>query len=322
VPDSIKRKISLFCDVEERCVVSAPDVKCIYEVPLKLHEEGLDDKIGELLNIWSRSSGLETWQNVVRRIKEPKHTTTIGVVGKYTSLVESYKSLHEALVHGGIPNDTQVELRYIDAGNVEGLGQALEHVDGILVPGGFGERGSEGKILAAKFARENDVPYFGICLGLQMCVVEFTRNVLGFADANSVEFDAATKTPVIHLMEAQKSVVDKGATMRLGAYPCALKPGSLAHRVYGASEISERHRHRFEVNNAYRERLEAAGMICSGASPDGSLVEIVEIPGHRWFLGCQFHPEFKSKPFRPHPLFAGFIGAALDKGGKRLRSAG
>ncbi len=319
VSDDIKRKISLFCDVARPCVISAPDVSSIYELPLHLHTEGLDDVIAEHLNIWSRSAGLESWRNIVHKIKEPKYETVIGIVGKYTSLVESYKSLHEALVHAGIPNDTGVSFRYIDAGDLEGLPAAIEKVDGVLVPGGFGERGSEGKIRAAQYARENKVPYFGICLGLQMAVVEFARNVLGHGTANSIEFDADTKDPVIHLMDSQRDVTDKGATMRLGAYPCVINGGSLAARAYEGLEISERHRHRYEVNNSYREALEAAGMACSGTSPDKSLVEIVEIADHPWFLGCQFHPEFKSKPFKPHPLFEGFIHASRDHGGPRLR---
>lgn len=319
IHEDIKRKISLFCDVDISCVVSAPDVNCIYEVPVKLYDEGMDDKIAELLNIWSRGTNLDTWRQIVDAIENPRHETVIGIVGKYTSLVESYKSLHEALVHGGIPNDTRVELRYIDACEVESLNDRLKDVDGILVPGGFGERGSEGKILASKYARENKVPYFGICLGLQMAVVDFCRNVLGHEDANSVEFNEHTQHPIIHLMASQKKVVDKGGSMRLGAYPCVLKNDSLARQEYGYTEISERHRHRFEVNNDYREQLAEAGMICSGTSPDETLVEIIEIPEHPWYLGCQFHPEFKSKPFKPHPLFSGFIKAALSHGGFRKR---
>ncbi len=310
IDDDIKQKISLFCDVDQSCVIGAPDVSCIYDLPNQLAKEGLDDKIAQLLNIWSRAADLEVWRRVVDRIQNPGHRTVIGIVGKYTALVESYKSLHEALVHGGIPNDTAVEMRYIDAGDLAGLEAALDEVDGVLVPGGFGERGSEGKIRAARYAREKKKPYFGICLGLQMAVVEFARNVLGHTHANSVEFDPDTPHPVIHLMATQKNVTDKGATMRLGAYPCRLQPDSLAARAYGEADISERHRHRYEVNNAFREALEAAGLRCSGTSPDGSLVEIVEIADHPWYLGCQFHPEFKSKPFAPHPLFAGFIGAA------------
>ena len=319
ISPEIKKKISLFCDVAVSHVVSAPDVECIYELPIHLASEGLDETIAETLNIWSRSPGLDNWNHVVQRIKRPTYETTIGVVGKYTTLTESYKSLHEALVHGGIPHDTQVKLRYIDSTNADTVVRALEGVDGVLVPGGFGERGTEGKILAVRYAREKKVPFFGICLGLQMAVVEFSRNVLKLERANSSEFDPSSPHPVVHLMDEQKNVTTKGATMRLGAYPCVIEKGSLAERVYNSREISERHRHRYEVNNHYREALEGGGMKLSGLSPDKSLVEIIEIPGHPYFLGCQFHPEFKSKPMKPHPLFAGFIAASLEHGGRRVR---
>jgi CTP synthase len=313
----LKKKISLFCDVDLPCVISAPDVECIYEVPIHLHNEGLDEKVAELLNIWSRSPGLDSWQHVVSRIKRPKHETVIGVVGKYTGLVESYKSLNEALVHGGIPHDTRVKLRYIDSTDLSNASDSLKGCDGILVPGGFGERGTEGKIEAVRFARENKVPFFGICLGLQMAVIEYARDICGLKGANSTEFDPQSPHPVVAMMEEQKTITDKGATMRLGAYPCVMSDDTLAAKTYKSREISERHRHRYEVNNSYRERLEQAGLRMSGVSPDHQLVEIVELPDHPWFLGCQFHPEFKSKPFKPHPLFAGFIGAALQHGGRR-----
>jgi CTP synthase len=318
----IKKKIALFCDVAPAAVVSAPDVDCIYELPIHLAKEGLDETIAEMLNIWSRSPGLDAWQHVVQRIKTPTYETTIGVVGKYTTLTESYKSLHEALVHGGIPHDTRVNLRYIEATQADAVTAALEGVDGVLVPGGFGERGTEGKILAVRYAREKGVPFFGICLGLQMAVVELSRNVLKLERANSQEFDANTPHPVVHLMDEQRTVTDKGATMRLGAYPCVIEKGSLAEKVYGAREISERHRHRYEVNNAYRTQLESAGLRLSGLSPDRNLVEIVELPNHPYFIGCQFHPEFKSKPMKPHPLFSNFIAAALEHGGRRVRVSG
>jgi CTP synthase len=318
----IKKKIALFCDVAPAAVVSAPDVDCIYELPIHLAKEGLDETIAEMLNIWSRSPGLDAWQHVVQRIKTPTYETTIGVVGKYTTLTESYKSLHEALVHGGIPHDTRVNLRYIEATQADAVTAALEGVDGVLVPGGFGERGTEGKILAVRYAREKGVPFFGICLGLQMAVVELSRNVLKLERANSQEFDANTPHPVVHLMDEQKSVTDKGATMRLGAYPCVIEKGSLAEKIYGAREISERHRHRYEVNNAYRAQLESGGLRLSGLSPDRNLVEIVELPNHPYFIGCQFHPEFKSKPMKPHPLFSNFIAAALEHGGRRVRVSG
>ncbi|MCA9548459.1 MAG: CTP synthase [Myxococcales bacterium] len=321
VDAEIKRKIALFCDVEKDCVISLPDAESIYEVPIHLAEEGLDEKVAELLNIWSRASGLENWRRMVQRIKKPQYETVIGIVGKYTQLTESYKSLHEALIHGGIPNDTKVTLRYIESTGLEDLDPVLKDVDGILVPGGFGERGTEGMIRATQYAREKKVPFFGICLGLQMAVVEFARNVCDLKNAHSVEFAENTPHPVVDLMDDQRNVVNKGATMRLGAYPCVLAEGSLAQRLYGVSQISERHRHRFEVSNQYRDKLEAHGMRLSGTSPNGSLVEIVELPDHPWFLGCQFHPEFKSKPFKPHALFQGFIRAALENG-RAKRSAG
>jgi len=307
----IKKKISLFCDVSLNSVVSAPDVDVIYELPIHLAKEGLDEKMAELLNIWSRSPGLERWHHVVRRVKQPQYEVRIGVVGKYTQLIESYKSLHEALIHGGIQHDTKVELEYIESTNLEDAQEALTHVDGVLVPGGFGERGIEGMIHAVRFAREQRVPFFGICLGMQMAVIEFARNVCNLSGANSTEFVAETKHPVVDLMADQRDVTDMGATMRLGAYPCALKEGSLAAKLYRQAEVSERHRHRYEVANAYREQLESHGMVCSGTSPDRHLCEIVELPEHPWFLGCQFHPEFKSKPYAPHALFTGFIHAAL-----------
>ncbi|MEQ8279798.1 MAG: CTP synthase [Deltaproteobacteria bacterium] len=316
----IKKKIALFCDVSLECVASAPDVECIYELPLHLHAEGVDDKIAELLNIWSRAAGLGNWRHIVDRIKEPRYETVIGIVGKYTQLTESYKSLHEALVHGGIPNDTRVTLQYIESTGLDDPAKALEGIDGVLVPGGFGERGTEGMIQAVRYARENNIPFFGICLGLQMAVVEYARTVCGLDGANSREFSNGPHA-VIDLMESQKEVVDKGGSMRLGAYPCSNVEGSLAARTYGALQISERHRHRYEVNNDYRERLENAGMVISGTSPDKSLVEIIELPNHPWFLGCQFHPEFKSKPYKPHPLFSGFIKAALEYGRARDKSA-
>ncbi len=313
IDPEIRRKISLFCDVDNDSVVSAPDVACIYSLPLHLARQGVDERIAELLNIWTRRAGLDRWEHVVQRITNPTHEVTIGIVGKYTQLIESYKSLHEALIHGGIPHDTRVELRYVESTDLSSPERSLAGLDGILVPGGFGERGIEGMITAVRHAREAALPFFGICLGMQMAVIEFARNVCGLAGASSREFDEATPHPVIHLMEMQRGVTDKGATMRLGAYPCAIDEGSLAARCYRSELVSERHRHRFEVNEAYRAQLEENGMRCSGNSPDGRLCEIIEIPAHPWFLGCQFHPEFKSKPFLPHPLFAGFIGAAVAR---------
>jgi len=310
----LKSKIAHFCNVEENAVITAKDVEWIYEVPLIFHQEGLDEKIVEKLHIWTGAPNLRKWQRTAQILKNPKESVRIAVVGKYMSLKESYKSLMEALVHGGIANDARVELDCIEAEKIEEVGVKglLDQADGILVPGGFGDRGSEGKITTARYARENRIPYFGICLGMQMAVVEFTRNVCGSADANSSEFDDKTPHPVIHLMETQKGIDKKGATMRLGAYPCILQEESLALKLYGKKKISERHRHRYEFNNNYRELLSRHGMVLSGLSPDGNLVEIIELKDHPWFLGCQFHPEFKSRPMDCHPLFKGFIKAALQ----------
>ncbi|MBI3060781.1 MAG: CTP synthase [Deltaproteobacteria bacterium] len=310
----LKAKIAHFCNVEESAVVTAKDVEWIYEVPLIFHQEGLDEKIVEKLHIWTGAPNLRKWQKIIQVLKGPKDTARIAVVGKYMSLKESYKSLMEALVHGGIANDARVELDCIEAEQIEeaGVKGHLDRADGILVPGGFGDRGSEGKIAAVRYARENRIPFFGICLGMQMAVVEFARNVCGLAGANSSEFDAQSPHPVIHLMETQKGIDTKGATMRLGAYPCLLQEETLAVKVYGKKKISERHRHRYEFNNGYRDLFGSQGMILSGLSPDGNLVEIVELKDHPWFLGCQFHPEFKSRPMDCHPLFKGFIKAALQ----------
>jgi len=263
--------------------------------------------------MWTARPDLKPWKKLVDRLKEPKYTTRIAVVGKYVDVVDSYKSLHEALKHGGVANNTRVEIEYVDSEEVspKTVGKLLGIADGVLVPGGFGERGSEGKILAAKYARENKVPYFGICLGMQLAVVEYARNVCRLDGANSSEFADSSDYPVIDLMPGQRDVQDKGATMRLGAYPCALSEGSLAREVYSASEISERHRHRYEVNNEFRQKLEEGGLVLSGVSPDGDLVEVVELQDHPWFLGCQFHPELKSRPMEPHPLFQSFISATL-----------
>ena len=310
----LKAKIAHFCNVEESAVVTAKDVEWIYEVPLIFHQEGLDEKIVEKLHIWTGAPNLRKWQKIIQVLKSPKDTARIAVVGKYMTLKESYKSLMEALVHGGIANDARVELDCIEAEQIEeaGVKGLLDRADGILVPGGFGDRGSEGKIAAVRYARENRIPFFGICLGMQMAVVEFARNVCELAGANSSEFDEQSPHPVIHLMETQKGIDTKGATMRLGAYPCLLREDSLALKVYGKKKISERHRHSYEFNNGYRDLFGSQGMILSGLSPDGNLVEIVELKDHPWFLGCQFHPEFKSRPMDCHPLFKGFIKAALQ----------
>jgi len=310
----IKSKISLFCNMSADCVMTAVDVKSIYEVPLKLHEEGLDEKIVQLLNIWTRSPDLEQWRNLNQRIINLKDSVRIAIVGKYVNLTDAYKSLNESLRHGGIANNVKVELAYVDSEALEkqdvNLSEIFNNCDGILVPGGFGERGIEGKIRAVQYARENKIPFFGICLGMQMAVVEFARNVANLKNANSTEFVPDSPYPVINLMEHQKTVHNKGATMRLGAYPCVLEKGSIAFKNYGDKEISERHRHRYEFNNAYRDKLTQKGLVISGTSPDGSLVEIVELKKHPWFVACQFHPEFKSRPMQAHPLFFHFIEAS------------
>ena len=313
VSRELKDKIAMFCNVDTRNVFTSPDVKSIYELPLELHRQGLDERLAEVLNIWSRAPRLERWEQICERIYSPaKGEVQIGIVGKYVDLKESYKSLNEALLHGGIANDVKVNLHFVDSQDVEAQGaeKLLSGVDAVLVPGGFGVRGTEGKIAAVRWARENKVPFFGICLGLQMAVVEFSRSVLGLAGANSLEFDERTPHPVVTLMESQVQVKDKGGTMRLGSYACALKPGSLARKLYGQDTVQERHRHRFEVNNAYRARLEEAGLVISGHNPELGLVEMIELPDHPYFVGTQAHPEFKSKPFAPHPLFSGFIAAA------------
>ena len=323
--DEIKSKIALFCNVEKNAVITAKDVDCIYEVPLWFNREGLDDRIVESLRIWTRAPRLQDWENFVGRYRSPEHEVTIAIVGKYTDLTESYKSLNEALYHGGVYNHARVLLEFIDSETItpENCAEKLAAADGILVPGGFGSRGIEGKISAVRYARENRVPFFGICLGMQIAVIEFARHVAGIPDAQSGEFDPDTPDPVIYLMRewydektqtVQKRDVDseKGGTMRLGAYPCRLQDETRAREAYREDEISERHRHRYEFNNVYKDRLVESGLVISGISPDGRLVEIVEIADHPWFLGCQFHPEFKSRPMNPHPLFRAFIRAALD----------
>jgi len=327
--DDIKAKIALFCNVPTEAVITARDVETIYEVPLIFHQEGLDDRIVEILNIWTRAPRLEDWVNLIHNIKHPERSVTIGIVGKYIHLRESYKSLNEALTHGGVGNNAKVRLEFIDSemleqdeGEDNPALQTLREADGVLVPGGFGSRGIEGKIRAIRYARENKVPFLGICLGMQMAVVEFARNVANMPGANSMEFDKDTPYPVIYLMTEwfdyqQNATVrrdehsDKGGTMRLGAYPCMLEDKTHAMASYRTREILERHRHRFEFHNEYREALEKAGLRFSGLSRDKQLVEIIEIEDHPWFLGCQFHPEFKSRPMNPHPLFKAFIEASL-----------
>jgi CTP synthase len=308
-----KAKISHLCNVEEASVITAKNVDCIYEVPLLFHEQGLDERIVEKLNTFTGSPNLTKWRRIVNAVKNPKATIRIAMVGKYVDLIDSYKSLNEALAHGGIANLCRVEIEHVDSELIEqeGLPDKVTSADAILVPMGFGPRGTEGKILAVQYAREHRVPFFGICFGMQMAVIEFARNVCGLANANSSEVDPETPHPVIDILPGQRGLTQKGGTMRLGAYPCVLTAGSLAHRTYGKRKISERHRHRYEFNNSYRQQMEDKGLVFSGRSPDGGLVEIVEIPDHPWFLGCQFHPEFKSRSFDCHPLFKGFIRAAL-----------
>ncbi len=322
--DDIKRKISLFCNVEKHSVITAVDVGSIYEVPLNLHQEGLDDKVIEKLNIWTGAPKLDKWEKILTLMKNPGFEVTIGLVGKYVDLKESYKSLHEALVHGGIGNNCKVNIEYIESETLtkENVDDMLKHVHAILVPGGFGERGIEGKITAINYAREHKVPFLGICLGMQLAVIEFVRNVAGLTDANSTEFNKKTENPVIYLMEQwvdsenhvqyRDETTDLGGTMRLGAYQCILDKDSKSYKAYGVESIFERHRHRYEFNNNYRKTIEENGMKIVGLSPDKQLVEVVEITDHPWFVGCQFHPEFKSKPVEPHPLFKAFIKAAID----------
>jgi len=321
----IKAKISLFCNVGVDAVVTAKDVECIYEVPLVFHKEGLDGKIVELLNIWTRAPRLEAWEELIHKIQTTHQAVTIAIVGKYVDLTESYKSLNEALYHGGVANECNVNLIFVDSEKVEdgSCSRMLADADGILVPGGFGKRGIEGKICSANHARVNKIPYFGICLGMHVAVVEFARNVAGLKDANSSEFNEFASDAVIYLMlewfdersgsvEKRDESSDKGATMRLGAYPCRLTKDTHAYRAYGVENISERHRHRYEFNNDYKALLVEKGLVVSGSSPSGDLVEIIEIKDHPWYLGCQFHPEFKSRPMDAHPLFRDFIKAALD----------
>jgi CTP synthase len=320
----LKDKIAMFCNVDTGNVFTSPDVKSIYELPLVFHRQGLDERVAEILNIWTRGPKLDRWERIVETVTHPgKGEVKVAIVGKYVELKESYKSLNEALLHGGIANDCRVTLEFVDSQELETKGPEalLAGCDAVLVPGGFGVRGTEGKIQAVRWAREKKVPFFGICLGLQMAVIEYARHVVGLTGANSLEFDEKTPHPVVTIMESQVGVKDKGGTMRLGAYACALQPGSLAHKLYGAERISERHRHRFEVNNQYRAKLAEAGLVFSGTNPELDLVEMIELQEHPHFVACQFHPEFKSKPFAPHPLFSGFIRAALLHRDNRPRGA-
>ncbi len=325
LPDEVKAKIALFCDVAKEAVITAKDVESVYEVPLVFAEQAVDEAVLELLELRDRARprNLGRWMDMVRRLKNPQGEVHIGLVGKYVEYEDSYKSLNEALLHGGLAHERRTRITWIDAERLSwpGCVEQLQPYDAILVPGGFGKRGVGGMIHAIRYAREYKVPYFGICLGMQTMVIEFARNVCGLKEADSTEFNPATPHRVIYKLRELKGVDELGGTMRLGAYPCRLTEGSLAHRAYGMTEISERHRHRYEFNREYEEILARHGMRIAGQTPDGTYVEICEIPDHPWFLGCQFHPEFKSKPLEPHPLFKAFIGAALEHRRRRIEAA-
>jgi len=316
INEELRDKLSLFCSVGKEAVIEEMDVEnSIYELPHMLRKEGLDDLVTSALGLDAPAPKLDEWEEVVQRLKNPKHKVCIGMVGKYMDLQDSYLSVHESVTHGGIRNDTAVEIRRIDAEDIErdGASAHLADLDGILVPGGFGDRGTEGKVMAAKFARENKIPYFGLCLGMQIAVIEFARNVAGLSLANSTEFDEDSPHPVIHIMADQKEITEKGATMRLGACPCRISRDSVSFDSYECEDVSERHRHRYEFNNDYRDRLSEKGLRVAGVNPERDLVEIVEVENHPWFVGVQFHPEFQSKPNKAHPLFAGFVEAVLTR---------
>ncbi len=325
IDENVRKKIALFCSVKAENVIAAEDASTIYEVPLMLNAGRLDELILKRLDVQADPMEIQGWERIVKALKHPKHEVTIGVVGKYVDLKESYKSLHESLVHGGIAHHSKIQIVYIDSEklNERNVDQSLKGVDGVLVPGGFGERGVDGKISAIRYARENKIPFFGICFGMQLAAIEYAKNVCGIRDATSREFKTKTTKQsinfVIDFMEEQRTQLAKGGTMRLGSYPCWLKDGSQARKIYGESLIRERHRHRYEFNNRYRPLLEKKGMLIAGLNRDRDLVEIIEVPKHPWFIGVQFHPEFKSKPLAPHPLFASFIGASLEKRKKRTR---
>ncbi|MCE2802283.1 MAG: CTP synthase [Gemmatimonadota bacterium] len=322
--EDVKRKIALFCNVEFGAVIESPDVSTIYQIPLVFHEQGFDELVCRRLGLEGRALDLSAWQEMVRRVTHPARKIRIAVVGKYTDYADSYKSVQEALIHGGIANEVGVEIAwtssdlFTDAATSRAL---LAGVDGILVPGGFGVRGVEGMVEAIRAAREGKIPFFGICLGMQVAIIEFARHVAGLDDSNSSEFAPECGHPVISLLESQQGVQDMGGTMRLGTYPCRLRPGSKAAEIYGQPEISERHRHRYEVSNQYRERFQQQGMRLSGLSPDGSLVEMIELPDHPYFVACQFHPELKSRPTRPHPLFSAFVAAAAQRATTRTATS-
>jgi CTP synthase len=313
ISDDIKRKIALFCNVEFGAVIESPDVRTIYEIPLRFHDQGLDERVVQKLGINAPAPELGKWRELVEHITNPHERVRIAVVGKYTDYQDSYKSVVESLIHGGIANDVGVDIQWVSSEkftDAERTSAVLRDCDALLVPGGFGVRGVEGMVEAIRYARETGMPFFGICLGMQTAIIEFARNVCGLEDTNSSEFAPECDNAVISLMESQQHVTDVGGTMRLGAYPCRLTRGSRAAEIYGQTEVSERHRHRYEVSNKYRDLFVQKGLRLSGLSPDGQLVEIMELPNHPWFIGCQFHPELQSRPTRPHPLFAGFIAAA------------
>ncbi|HZR30260.1 MAG TPA: CTP synthase [Terriglobales bacterium] len=317
----IKSKIALFCNVEEEAVITAKDVASIYEVPIVFAREEVDTLALKYLHLKAKDRDLRNWEELIHRVYNPKDEVTIGIVGKYVDYEDSYKSLKEALVHGALAHNLKLNVNWVEAEGLESkdadLDAQLEGYDGILVPGGFGKRGIAGMLVAIRYAREKKVPYFGICLGMQTACIEFARNVCGLEEANSTEFDQATPHRVIYKLRELRGVEELGGTMRLGAWPCKIEPGTLAHKTYGQLEISERHRHRYEFNREYEDPLTAGGLRISGATPDGTYVEIIELPGHPYFIGCQFHPEFKSKPLEPHPLFKAFVGAAHQHGLER-----
>src|SRR6202140_460592 len=318
----LKSKIALFCNVQEEAVITAKDVASVYEVPLVFANEGVDTLVLKYLRIDAHDRDISKWEDIVHRVYNPKDTVTIGIVGKYVEYEDSYKSLKEALVHGALARNLKLQVNWIEAEGLE-AGESnsndaqLEGYDGILVPGGFGKPGIEGMLIAIRYARENKVPYFGICLGMQTACVEFARNVVGLAEANSSEFDPAPPHRVIYKLGELRGVEELGGTMPLGAWTCKIEPNPLAHNIYGALEVSERHRHRYEFNREYEEPMTAAGLRISGSTPDGTYVEMIELPEHPHFIGCQFHPEFKSKPLEPHPLFRSFVGASYEYGRKK-----
>ncbi|WP_420601049.1 CTP synthase [Flagellimonas sp.] len=314
ISDDIKRKLALFCNVKQEAVIQSIDASTIYDVPILMQQEGLDKVALEKLALPNDTEpNLDLWKQFLAKHKNPKHTVTIGLIGKYVELQDSYKSILESFIHAGAANEVKVEVKSIHSAHLsaDNIDENLKGLDGILVAPGFGERGIEGKIMAVRFARENNVPFLGICLGMQMAVIEFARNVLGLNGANSTEMDEQTAHPVINLMEEQKLVTDMGGTMRLGAWDCELIQNSLVHEVYGKTEISERHRHRFEFNNNYKAQMEDAGLLATGLNPKTGLVEVIEIPSHPWFVGVQYHPEYRSTVASPHPLFVGFVKAVL-----------